>query len=265
MPGQLPIVHSENEEISQLQTKWAGILNPLLKQQGAVVPTLSQKSIAANYAVQADDFVLFGAAKTAFSTFLPAPDGGRQLIFQKTDSSFSAITVLNQNGALVGGLKSTTLNTQGETLFLCADGTNWLILNRFIPSTPTAYTPTFAGLGTVTVSAFKWARFGPNISIVGTVTSGIPTATTMQISLPSGLTIASGYGSTFAAGTATCNNTTANLSYVALCASGGSNISMGFKSAVGDNQMNAANGNAIVGTGNILSFNTLIPITGWNT
>lgn len=51
------------------------------------------------------------------------------------------------------------------------------------------YTPLFTGLGTVTTPSIFYSRVGDTLHVQGTFTTGTPTATTVQISLPSGLTM----------------------------------------------------------------------------
>jgi len=51
------------------------------------------------------------------------------------------------------------------------------------------YTPTTAGLGTLTNSSFWWRRNGPDMFIRGSATTGTVTAAAMTISVPSGYAI----------------------------------------------------------------------------
>jgi len=58
----------------------------------------------------------------------------------------------------------------------------------------TAYTPTFTGMGTVTVQSFKYQCLAPDlVHIQGRFTTGTNTGVEARISLPSGMTAASAY------------------------------------------------------------------------
>jgi hypothetical protein len=72
-----------------------------------------------------------------------------------------------------------------------------------------SYTPTISGVGTATNVSFAYSKMGQNLYIKGSFTTGTPTASQVQITLPSGLTTSSsitansvsGYGSSSIAGT----------------------------------------------------------------
>lgn len=123
---------------------------------------------------------------------LPSAAGcvGREYIIQKTDTSFNAVQVLADGTDTYSGTLISTyimLATQGETVRLTSNGTNWFILNRYIPSTKTSYTPSFTGFGTVTNIDYYWQREGSFIFIQGRAQAGTVTAVEPRISLPSGL------------------------------------------------------------------------------
>lgn len=152
-------------------------------------PVTSQTS---TYSITLSDIVVL-CSGSAFTVTLPTAVGntGKLFIIEKTDSSFAnIITVATTSSQTIGagGGTSTTLNTQGESLTVYSDGSNWQIQARRIPATLIAYTPTFSpASGTVSNIAFKYSRIGPQLKIYGRMTTTGSGAIT--ISLPSGLSV----------------------------------------------------------------------------
>lgn len=125
-----------------------------------------------------------------------------------------------------------------------------------------AYTPTFTGFGTITNNSTFWRRVGDSVEIDLKFTSGSATATQAQITLPNGITVDStkapsirvcGYGQT---------SGTANSGGFSLNANGGDAfLTFGRDAQTG---VTAINGNALAGSGDILSIKALVPISGWS-
>lgn len=143
-------------------------------------------------ALVTDDII--NASGSAFTITLYAASGnsGKTITINKTDSSFTNIITIEGNASeTINGDLNTTLNTQYESVTLYCDGSNWFIMIRNIPSTWSAYTPTFTNFGTVTGASFTWRRVGSSVDIGGVFTTGTTVAAEARISLPSGLTSAS--------------------------------------------------------------------------
>ncbi len=122
-------------------------------------------SHTSNYTAAIGDGVCFIPSGT-FTITLPAAVGnnGETLTFRRTDSastiSVSAVTI----GAL------TNLATWGEEVTIISDGTNWNVLNRYIPSQWAALNSTdwsVTGWGTVSSKQGLWRRVGDSIEIKG--------------------------------------------------------------------------------------------------
>ena len=144
-----------------------------------------------------------------------------------------------------------TGNTSGGMI-----GSNW-----------TAYTPTFTAFGTVTGVGMFWRRVGDSLDIQGSFVTGTPTATSMAITLPSGLVTAS--TSKFPASNGIVGYLqrpvafTTSWGQLTVIASNGF-VNVGVLSSA-TNAQAAANGSGSVGTGEGIFVNiTGIPISGWN-
>lgn len=156
---------------------------------GASVPawatpsTLSIQSKTANYtALVTDGVILCDASGGAFTITLYSPTNAGVLTVTKTDSDYAEPVTVS-----LGGF-STTLNTEGESVQLAADGSAWNIVQRTIPSTWTSYTPAVTGDdGTPTIVYADWLRNGPNVTVRAKVAIQTPNASTLAIGLPTGL------------------------------------------------------------------------------
>lgn len=226
-------------------------------------------------ATSQDDVVLCDASSAAFTLTLPAAasNTGKVFSIQKTDTSIAnAVTIDGDASETIGGSTTKTLNTQGETLTIVSDGTNWQILDRRIPSTWVAYTPTFQGFGTPSsVNVFS-RRVGDSLEVKGSFVSGTVTGSTAQI----------GIGVQGTAGTITVDtakigvsslvgklavnvNSTTYFGQAVLApeASSKSYVQVGVQAST-VNEITPALGNVVSGTGTTVEFFFSVPITGWD-
>lgn len=159
---------------------------------------LSITSKTANYTVQTtDDLVLSDSSAGTFTLNLYTPVGntGRIVRVKKTDTSFTAVSISGT------GL-STTVNTQGETLTVVSDGTNWVVLNRDIPRKATSFvmsidaSTTAPTKGTRTVDRASWERDGAYMVLTEEykqTSNGAAGSGTYIYRLPSGVTMDSNF------------------------------------------------------------------------
>lgn len=126
---------------------------------------------------------------------------------------------------------------------------------------PTAYTPTFTGLGTVTVQNCTHERKATYLFVECTFTAGTTTATEMRVSFPTGLTSLSTLPTLSYAGGWT-RISTGSESQEVYKEPSVSYFTFGVKSA-GVSGLTKQNGNAIVGSNNVVSFKASVPIQGW--
>jgi hypothetical protein len=129
------------------------------------------------------------------------------------------------------------------------------------------YTPTFQGFGTPTNVEFEWRQVGENVEIRGKFTSGTSTAVTAQVSLPNGYTSA-GTGiipSIQANGFWLNSANNANHGGAVLISPSLTYVTFGprgtFGSAV-ETPLASQNANAMVSSGESISFSTSVPVLG---
>lgn len=143
-------------------------------------------------ATVADEIILADVSGGAWTLTLPTAVGntGQEFTIKKTDSDFTeALTIDGDGSETIDGSTSTTLNTQGETLKIVSDGTNWEILERRIPGEFVAYTPTCTWVTNTTCAGY-WKRVGDSIIVnVKVSTSGQPNDATLEVNVPGGMLI----------------------------------------------------------------------------
>lgn len=128
-------------------------------------------------------------------------------------------------------------------------------------SNPISYTPTFTGFGTVLTQSFRYSWVGNRIIIEGTFTSGTPTATIAEISLPTNLLIDSTLGNNVPVGIYAVN-IAASGQFNVLATSSGSSLKIGYTATVGAGGNTPVNGSAISSNGALISFYAIVPING---
>jgi photosystem II stability/assembly factor-like uncharacterized protein len=128
----------------------------------------------------------------------------------------------------------------------------------------TAYTPTLVGFGTPTGVSFSWTRVGNRCKVTGRFASGTSTAVEARIPLPWGLTIDSALVPTIRlCGIAGINAATPVSLYV-LMEPSVSYVTIGYQSSA-NNALTKQNANAFLSSGQIMSVDFEVPISGWNT
>lgn len=126
-----------------------------------------------------------------------------------------------------------------------------------------AYTPTTQGLGTASTNYAYWRRVGDSLSIMAKLTVGTPTAVEAQISLPSGLTIASSPSLTLQQVDGSVDRSGGTSSLSALATSGDTFLNLFNNNNSG--VISANNGSVITGAGEVFTINAVnIPIQGWS-
>ncbi len=218
--------------------------------------------------VAATDDVLI-ASGASFTFTLPAASGltGKILTFKHNDATLGRVYTIDGNASeTIDGVVTKKICTQGETLQIICDGSNWFVLDRRIQSEWTTYTPTWTGFGTVSSNTAEWRRVGDSIHIRGSCTGGTTTATEARASIPSGLTSA-GSGKIQAlriAGPAGTNINSVTRYCTTLIEASVAYMTFGMS----DGALSAAsfvkqNGNVIGGGGSITAFDAVFPIADW--
>lgn len=136
-----------------------------------------------------DDVLTFSGA--SFTATLPTAAGvtGKTYQLQHAGTSLTQVyTLATTSSQTIGGVAggSYVLRTNGETLNLMSDGSNWLILaHKTITATSSTFAATpSAGFGTVTGSVILGWRVGDEIHIRGSFTGGTVAASTASLALP---------------------------------------------------------------------------------
>lgn len=213
----------------------------------------------------------------AFTVYLPpaAYCRGDVHTYYKTTSDLNAITLEGFGSETINGSTSTSINTQYELLRLISDGSNWIIVERRIPSEwSSSLSWTYNGLGSVGTNSVWWKRIGDTMSVKGFVTVGTSTASTHYIIAPTGITIDSAKytsdTSTHKLGDAhRLNGSASNLvtaqHWQVIFFDGSDTAKFFAGSATGtvDNQFDKQNANINVFDGNNWVFNFEFAVTGW--
>jgi len=139
-----------------------------------------------------DKVITADATSAAFTLTLPTAVGitGRVLTIKKIDSTLNQVTIDGSGSETIDGALNKKLSTQYESMKIVSNGTNWIILDRNIPTIVTSYTPTIgAGFGTTSNVAFKYWRNKRFLEIQGSFTPGTVSGVVSSITMPTGLVI----------------------------------------------------------------------------
>jgi len=250
---------STNDVLTWTGTEWEPVA------PGDAFEAVTTKSSTSSLLVT-DEVVLCDTSGGAFTLNLPTAVGisGKKYRIKKITTDFDAVTIDPDGSETIDGETTTTINTDGETIVLISDGSNWQILERNIPSKWTSYDPALSGYGTPTGKQFYWKRIGDSMVVKGRFQAGSVAGTTAAVDLPGTLTVANAFiTSEFNAGqyTRDISSSGANKGYVIL-EDGQSEINF---SARGDNNpLVRAAANATVDTLETMAiYTTPFPIEGW--
>jgi hypothetical protein len=239
---------------------------------------LTVQSKATTYAILiTDDVLLADTSGGAWSATLPAANGQIKVIrVKKTTADFSALTIARAGADTISdlstGLTSTTLNTIGEEVYLVNDGSSiWHVLERRIPSVWTAYTPTGAWSANTTYTGM-YKRIGDSVKLrIKVACSGAPTSASLSVN------IFSGGLSTLTIDT-TKMPSTSTVQYMGYGTVSDSDVTAYqgpiFYSTTTAVLVKYDNGSGVAqvtqaapftfGSGDYLTFEVLVPVTGWN-
>lgn len=118
----------------------------------------------------------------------------KRYLFTRTDTTVANAVTITPNGAdsIKGGSLGTsiTLQTQNELVEMISDNvSNWIIVQRYVTTPWTAYTPTFsAGFGTTSGVSFFWRRVGDSVEVSGYFKCGTVAASVATITIPNSAT-----------------------------------------------------------------------------
>lgn len=200
------------------------------------------------------------------------------------DGSIQSTTAISAGATSGSVLYSTTARTNvpiriiGRALVNEVTAGTWasnastVTINPLIVPTITslvAYTPVFTGLGTVAASSFYSCRIGSNLRVIGSYTTGTPTAVIAQIALgfngtsgnvtiaPIAVPLIVGKGDFGSGSTGNPNN------FSVIASSGTTTMTFGYRATVAV-PISSQNGNALAGAAETQQIFADIPILGWS-
>ena len=214
-------------------------------------------------ATTTDDVILCDTSGGAWTLSLFAASGnsGKRLIIKKTTNDFTQLTIDPNSTETIDGQTTTTLDTQFETLTIVCDGTNWRVVERFIPRVYTSYTPTTQGFGTIANGEFYWFRDGQYLEIDCKWTNGTTSASEARIGLPSGLTSITLSQGIRQAGNFVIFVNTTTAKVIPLIESAVTYVTFGNQD--GASGFTKINGNVAFSSSNTVSFKARVLINGW--
>jgi hypothetical protein len=197
-------------------------------------------------------------------------NSGRQIRIKKTTNDISVLTIEGNASETIDGATSYKLNTRYEQVTLVSDGSNWHVLEHIIPSKwedVSSLSWTFNGL-TVGSKVIFARREGDSWHVRGWVSPSATSGTTAGIVVPTadGYTIdaakiASGTDSGLVGRGGLMKNASTVVPYFHFWTSGGNQIFYSNTSAGYTFEAKAANG--FIGASEIVQFDFIVPITGW--
>ncbi len=158
--------------------------------------------------------------------------------------------------------------TQYESVTITSDGYAYYIVNRYIPSNWTAYTPSFsAGWGTVTNIKFSWRRDGQDVLIQGAWTMGTGAGSGATIPLPPNMTSASNgiMNTGYFTVVADVAQSAVNAGAIYLIIGAASTSLSASQSSASQNGLTGQNGNGFGTNTQFCTSNCRVPIAGWTT
>lgn len=169
---------------------------------GGVNPVWNYTTQSGNYTAAANDYVTGTSSSTQTITLPTAASiAGKTIAIQHAGSNVpchTLITLATTGGQTLAGAASASYSLQflGETVIVISDGTNWQVLAHYGENmAPTAYTASFAGIGTPGTQNLLWSRQGAFVHITGYYTTGTVTGSTFTMSLPGSCSTSSLYTS----------------------------------------------------------------------
>lgn len=224
-------------------------------------------------ATTSDNVLMLSGSSFTQTLYTAVGNTGRILEIIHDGTSLTQVyTLATTGGQTIGGIASGSyaLYTNGESLKLISDGSNWKILNHKTETDPVAFTPTVNNYGTITsaTNASFWHREGRFMHVYGTFTTGTPAGSTASINTPANIDTGFFTTSKLLEGkhvgktsTSTQINTANYLAYVFY--DGSTNNSIFICQLTNSGDMVKANANNIAGVSMSIDYSYKIPISGW--
>lgn len=210
---------------------------------------------------EADDIIFINqsAGSTAKVITIPASARpGKELTFfhDTASNAYRCKLQLSGGGSITG---ASGFFTQGETLKLMYDGSNWRVMQARRTTGWTSYTPSTAGFGTISSSFFYWKREGHHIHIQGEFLTGTTTGTLCFVELPNNAYVhTNGMADEIACGSGFSGAAT-SVNYSVLGIHGNSWVNFGLQGP-SNGAATAVNGNTLLGNNVKFTFYAKVPV-----
>jgi len=229
----------------------------------ATVGTVSTTAHSSAYTAAIGDGHSFNdVAAGSYTITLPSAVGnnGEKLSFQKIDGSFNAVAI----GA------NTNCFTRDESVTIQSDGTDWYVVDRYIPALTEAVTFSAQGGFTSIISQASYMRRVGDCAYFTVSIQANVSAATGQLGLPTGLTlntskISSGFtaiGTWWALGSSNQFGSTARVGAVFMTTGAPAEIRFADRGAGSAFQEIAAI-NSKISSGESFCCEFTVPIAGW--
>ena len=270
--GQSGAVSLATDDLSDVSTTGVNDGEVLIYNSGSWAPGVvaggidSVRTETSAYTVQTSDDLIFANANGAGFTltlYSASANAGRMIKIKKTDNTFNVVTIDGNGAETIDGNLTTTLNTRGETIRIVSDGTNWEVLDRYVPQGFTSYIPTTQGFGTISIDTATWSRSGKYIEINVRAQAGIAAATEAQWGLPTGITIESGITGPIIVGR--CSDNTSPIEPISILATENDTfLNFANSTASTSSKLAPGTGSDSFVDSTFFSFFARIPIEEWN-
>lgn len=262
-------------------TSIAGIAQP--PEWSAVTTTTTVVSKTANYAVDVNDDVILVSNAVNNSVIITLPsavglDGKMYVIKKTTFTSFLENVAINAaGGQFIDGVATRNLSTLNDTIKIVSDGTNWIVLERRIPSEWINIALGYSGgISGVASQDTRVRREGDSLHVKLVFTNISAGAAVGRIVLPTGLNLDTNKVSNLRTMVGTYHRQTNNGTYQAIATANGNSgavvANTGLTTSVylSFKAINTANPyyaeftmNSFIVSGDGISADFLIPISGW--
>lgn len=156
--------------------KWATV---------SVTPTATRSVSSTDTATAADDTLILSGASFTQTLFTAAGNSGKTITLIHAGTSLTQVyTLATTGGQTIGGVASGSyaLYTNGETVTVISDGSNWLVLDHKTTTPWVSWTPT--GDFTNTTYTGFYRRHGDSVDLkIRATCTGTPGAATFSVDL----------------------------------------------------------------------------------
>jgi hypothetical protein len=120
-------------------------------------------------ATTSDDLILCSGSAFTVTLYAASGNSGKQIRFKKTDSSTANTITIDGNGSeTIDGALTYTLDVQYEEVTLVCDGSNWYVLEKYVPAIIAKYYQSSGqsiSNNTITILNFDTSEINNNFTV----------------------------------------------------------------------------------------------------